>query len=69
MNTSTAITFCTCENQSLLSPGCTCEICMGTVPDKYTRPVRKAAHLYGPDYFEALEQMQIDGGCGPDLAA
>jgi hypothetical protein len=43
---------------------------MGTVPEKEMRSIRKSAHLFGPDYFEALEQMQMDGNdFGPDLAA
>lgn len=70
MKTITAITFCTCENQSLLSPGCICDICMGSVPDKEFKSAPTANDLFGPDYFEALEQMQMDGGgFGPDLAA
>jgi hypothetical protein len=70
MKTITNITICNCENQHLLSPGCTCDICMGNVMER--NPYRSVANdlRYGPDYFEALEQMQMESdGFGPDLAA
>jgi hypothetical protein len=63
MNTITYISAtCTCTNQHLLTPGVVCEICMGMVPEQSFETEQPSATAYGPEYFEAIEQMQVDSG-------
>ncbi|HHG83524.1 MAG TPA: hypothetical protein ENJ82_02145 [Bacteroidetes bacterium] len=51
---------CTCENQILLNPGCACETCMGVIPELHVQTSSESQ--YPADYFEALEQMQVEIG-------
>ncbi|MEM0999389.1 MAG: hypothetical protein AAGN35_20190 [Bacteroidota bacterium] len=62
MNTIKTASFCTCANQYLLAPGCECDICMGTVPEREDFAAGDDELGYGPEYFEALEQVQAEAG-------
>lgn len=58
MNHSFQITpDCTCANRYLLSPGYTCEICMGIAPQP--APACEETR-FDVDYFEALEEEYIN---------
>ena len=48
-------TVCSCSNQSLLSPGQQCEICMGMVEGP--KSTSETDSLFEVDYFEALEEQ------------
>lgn len=49
---------CNCGHQNLLSPGSTCDTCMGIVQE----PKEQNDDWYGADYFDALEQEIGNGG-------
>lgn len=57
-------TTCSCANQMLLMPGCTCDICGGLVPEQ-SNGNEPAEEWYDAAYFEALEASLQR----PDLAA
>ena len=64
MNTHTYTNICTCDNQILLTPGCTCETCMGIVPER-TEASESPWEIYSAAYFESLEDELLN----QDLAA
>jgi hypothetical protein len=52
---------CSCPMQSLLTPGVTCEHCMGLVAEPEPVPSAGALHdRYDRAYFEALERLYED---------
>jgi hypothetical protein len=52
--------LCTCGNQLLVLPGCTCDLCMGVVAenaDLQAATTTERRERYDLSYFEALERM------------
>lgn len=52
--------LCTCGNQLLVMPGCTCDLCMGLAaePGEWMHPKPAERHdQFDQSYFEALERL------------